>query len=58
MAVPEYQKKAAAKYAKAKCAQYALKLVRTRDADIIAKLEEVPNVQGYLKELIRKDINS
>lgn len=26
------------------------------DADILEKLESVPNVQGYLKQLIRDDI--
>ncbi len=57
MPVPEYQKKAAAKYAKTSCVQYALKLVKTTDADIIMRLEQEPNVQGYIKRLIRADIS-
>lgn len=32
-----------------------LKLNKGTDADIIAKLETV-NIQGYIKELIRRDI--
>lgn len=31
-----------------------LKLNRRTDADIIEKLETVPNVQGFIKECIRK----
>lgn len=33
-----------------------LKLVRTTDADIIEHLENKDNMQGYIKDLIRKDI--
>lgn len=35
---------------------FSLKLNRGTDADIIAKLESVKSVQGYIKELIRKDL--
>lgn len=35
---------------------YGLKISRNTDCDIIKKLESVENVQGYLKDLIRKDI--
>lgn len=34
-----------------------LKLNKTYDADIIEKLEAVGNKQGYIKELIRKDLH-
>lgn len=34
-----------------------LKLNKTYDADIIEKLEAVGNKQGYIKELIRKDMH-
>lgn len=34
-----------------------LSLHNVYDADIIAKLESVPSKLGYIKELIRKDIN-
>ena len=33
-----------------------LKLNRETDADIIEKLENSNNIQGYIKELIRADI--
>lgn len=33
-----------------------LKLNLKTDADIIQKLESVENIQGYLKQLIREDI--
>ena len=36
--------------------RYGLKLNLTTDADIIAKLDTVESIQGYIKELIRKDI--
>ena len=36
--------------------QFKLKLNLKTDADIIARLEEVPSMQGYIKDLIRKDL--
>ena len=33
-----------------------LKLNLKMDADILAKLETVPSMQGYIKRLIREDI--
>lgn len=36
--------------------QIKLKLNKATDADILARLEEVASKQGYIKELIRKDI--
>lgn len=35
-----------------------LKLNKETDADILEKLESTDNVQGYIKALIRADINS
>lgn len=35
-----------------------LKLNKVTDADILAKLETVPSMQGYIKSLIRADIKS
>lgn len=35
---------------------FGLKLCRATDGDLIDKLESVPSIQGYLKELIKKDI--
>ena len=36
--------------------RYAIKLSKNTDADIIEHLDSIPNVQGYLKALIRADI--
>ena len=33
-----------------------LKLNKSTDADILRKLEAEPNVQGYIKKLIREDL--
>jgi uncharacterized protein YrrD len=57
MAVSEAQKKAIAKYDSANTKQIKMKLNTTTDADILAKLEEVGNIQGYIKQLIRTDIS-
>lgn len=56
MTVPETQKRAQAKYDKANTKQVKLKLNRTTDADILEVLDQTPNVQGYIKQLIRDDI--
>ena len=52
----EAQKKATLKYDQKNTRQYHLKLNLTTDADIIQKLEQVEKIQGYIKALIRKDI--
>jgi hypothetical protein len=36
--------------------RYALKLSKNTDADLIEKLDQQENIQGYLKRLIREDI--
>lgn len=36
--------------------RYALKLSRNTDKDIIDRLDQEANIQGYLKRLIREDI--
>lgn len=43
------------KYDKANTVQVRLKLNIKTDADIIKKLEQVDNKQGYIKALIRAD---
>ena len=50
------QLKAQSRYDKAHTQQILFKLNRTTDADILAKLEDVENKQGYVKQLIRQDI--
>lgn len=43
-------------YAKKSVKQIKIDLVRDTNPDIIAKLESVPNIAGYIKKLIRDDI--
>lgn len=45
------------KYDAANTKQVMLKLNLKTDADILARLQEVGNTQGYIKALIRKDLN-
>ena len=49
---------AQAKYDKAHCRTYGLKLNLETDNDIIQKLSSVPSMQGYIKQLIRQDIRT
>lgn len=53
----EAQIKAQAKYDKANTRQFHLKLNRNTDRDVIEKLDNVPSKQGYIKKLIRADLN-
>lgn len=57
----EYEKRtgyaAQAKYKKSNTKQIALQLNLNTDKDILEKLNEVPNKQGYIKQLIRDDIS-
>ena len=50
------QKRAQEKYDAKATVQVKMKLNVSSDADILQKLDSVPNKQGYIKELIRKDI--
>lgn len=53
----EAQIKAQARYDKANTRQVHLKLNRRTDCDILEKLSSVPSKQGYIKALIRADLN-
>ena len=52
----EAQKRATRKYDKEHSRQILLKLNKKTDADILAKFDAVPNMQGYVKTLIREDL--
>lgn len=52
----EAQIKAQAKYDAKNTKQFHLKLNRNTDWDVIEKLDSVPNIQGYIKKLIRADL--
>lgn len=45
------------RYDKQHTKQIALKLNKKTDADVLARLGRVGNMQGYIKKLIRKDID-
>ncbi len=44
------------RYAKKNKKQFKIDCIITTEADIIKKLESVPNKAGYIKQLIRADI--
>ena len=50
------QTKASVKYDAKNTKRISLKFNLKTDADILKKLQDVPNTQGYIKELIRKDL--
>ena len=52
------QLKAQAKYDKKNTQQVVLKLNIKHDADILAKLQNEANKQGYIKDLVRKDMRN
>lgn len=47
-----------AKYDAANSKRYNVKFNNKTDADIIEKLSSVPNVQAYIRQVIRQDIGS
>ena len=56
MATSEAQKRATLRYDAKSTKQYHLKLNLKTDADVIARLETVESMQGYIKKLIRQDM--
>lgn len=54
----EAQLRAIAKYDQRNTVQIHLKLNKKNDADILERLDHVENKQGYIKHLIRKDIEA
>lgn len=50
------QKMATYKYDREHTVRLSLKLNKATDADILARLETVESKQGYIKDLIRKDM--
>ena len=53
---PDYTKRAISKYDAENTKRIQLKLNKKTDADILEKLDSVGNKQGYIKTLIRDDI--
>ena len=54
LSIPETE--ARKKWVRENTSFFAMKLNNNTDADIIEKLESVPNRQGYVKAVIRQDI--
>ena len=54
--VSEAQKRANEKWDKANIRRFVLKVTKTTEKDILEKLEAQENVNGYIKRLIREDI--
>lgn len=54
----EAQKRAVRNYDEANTKQIKLKLNTKTDADILDRLGSIQNKQGYIKELIRRDIKT
>lgn len=58
MPVSEAQKRAVRKYDDQNTKQYHLKLNLKTDADIIDRLAQQESAQGYIKRLIREDMEN
>lgn len=56
MPTSDAQKRATLKYDAKNTKQYHLKLNLTTDADVIDRLAQQESAQGYIKQLIREDI--
>ena len=56
MSVSEAMKRSIAKYDAKNTRQIKMKLNLKTDKDILDRLDQVGNTQGYIKELIRADI--
>lgn len=54
----EAQKAATAKYQAANIKKYTFKFNYKTEPDLIAHLESIDNMQGYIKALIRNDMQS
>lgn len=53
-----YSQKAIDKWQAKNVKRYGFAFMRKTDAEIIAKLDSVPNKASYIRELIRRDIEN
>lgn len=58
MTVSDAKKKANAKWNKKNLKQFIFAFNKNSDADVIERLERVPNRTDYIRELVRKDIEN
>lgn len=56
MKTTKAQMRATQKYDKENTVRLSFKLNLKTDADILEKLDRVPSKQGYVKDLIRRDL--
>lgn len=54
--ITEANKRASKKYNEKNTTMLSLRLNKKTDADILQRLEKIGNKQGYIKELMRKEI--
>lgn len=54
--VTEAQKRAKKKYDTLRTTQIVMRLRLNQDADVIQRLDEVPNKTEFVRELVRRDI--
>lgn len=54
--MPEKKESPQARYNRTRCKLYSFRFVLSTEADLIARLEAQPNKAGYVKSLIRADI--
>lgn len=52
------QKRASARYNARNTVQLAIRLNKATDADVIARIMEAPSKAGYIKALIRRDMDA
>lgn len=52
--MPEKKETPQSRWDKENTRSFRLKVMRTTEADILARLEAQPNVSGYIKRLIRR----
>lgn len=52
----EEQRRYTEEWQKKNLKRFVIKLNKTKDADILERLSECGNVQGYVKRLIREDM--
>ena len=58
MKVKDYDYRASQKYIREKCRDVTMRLNKKYDEDIIVWLDSQENKQGYLKKLIRADMQA
>ena len=58
MKIPEANYRASQKYRREKCKRVMIELNKRLDEDILAWLDSQENKQGYLKALIRADMEA